>query len=527
MNFSTPKFNAAVTQFKAFCPGHEELFRFGQFYVTKRTTNALIAQVEAELRSNTRFLFLAPDQLENTIKFFRTKLSKKIDDISVPEITAMLDLIEVGGDMALIRAMFALSPADAVHAQEDFTALWSRPDIAGSPLFSQSSPTFGKAKAAFKLELDKCFQVLRAFARQLLKKRGIANLPQALAISDGAIGGAFLKETALAAGTNVGQQTVKYRSPAALGTVMTRMKAAIDAGAFVHCGVSSGARHEHSKFPQPEHHILVFAHDTLSGQDAFLFWDPDASHSNIASTPWGNGFGVLFGTAGHLSTAFDDGDLLAIERDGTKTATFGDHLNDPLRHCYQVYSVQTLPLPATVRIHAKLLDLPSRSTYDQMLHNAVMVYAAHGVEIIEESREILTSLDDADIDRLHTVFVGDARIGEPTADVTELHDRLRSRGRDFGVDPAPNDVVIAVVHNLVPANRGSSSHPPEKPGALLSASLAGEWTLAHEIGHLLGLDHVADADHLMLVSTNAFADAFPRLTDDEIAAILESPLART
>ena len=52
MTFSTPKLEAAVAQFKALCPGHSGMFRFGNFYVRRRTTNDLFAQIKAELKSN-------------------------------------------------------------------------------------------------------------------------------------------------------------------------------------------------------------------------------------------------------------------------------------------------------------------------------------------------------------------------------------------------------------------------------------------------------------------------------------------
>lgn len=528
MNFSTPKFESAVKEFKALCPGHEQLFRFGQFYVTRRTLADLIGQIEVELRSNIRFLHTPeeppPAELNNLIKFFKTKLNKAVSEISVVEITSMLDLIEVGGDMAAIRAMFVPSPNDRVNAQKEFTEVWSTPDIGSAPTFTTSPASLGKALAASQLEKDRCFQVLRAFARKLLKKRGITNLPPAVTISDGMIAGAFVFPPDTVPATEVPQRTIKYGSPTALAAAMIRMKEALKKDAYVHCGVLSGALHEHSKFPQPEHHIIVFAHDTINGQDAFLFWDPDAAHTNIASTKWGEGFGVLFGTAGRLSTAFDDGDLVAIETNKNEGKTFGNHHNEKVRHCYQVYSLQTLPLSKTLRLHVKLLELPSRSTFDQMLHNTVALYAAHDIEIIEASREILTPLDGTDLGRFQTIFVGESRIGEPTADLTDLHDTLRSRGRDFGVEPAPSDVVVAFVRNLVPANRGCSNHPLEMPGVVVSASVAGEWTLAHEIGHLLGLEHVLDTNHLMFESTVSIANLPPALTDDDLATIIASPL---
>ena len=41
MGFSTPKFNAAVASLKSLCGAHEELFKYGQFYVTGHTIDDL------------------------------------------------------------------------------------------------------------------------------------------------------------------------------------------------------------------------------------------------------------------------------------------------------------------------------------------------------------------------------------------------------------------------------------------------------------------------------------------------------
>ena len=307
------------------------------------------------------------------------------------------------------------------------------------------------------------------------------------------------------------------------------MKAAIDAGGFVHCGVLSGALHEHSKFGSPEHHILVFAYDSIDGQDAFLFWDPDAAKSNIASTKsaanpqgWGEGFGVLFSRMGRLTTAFDDADLAAIDRH-EKAKTFGDHTNETLRHCYQVYQLFTLPMRAAVKLHVKVLQPPVHASVDDMLNNAIAVFAARGVEVLEVSREILET-PGTDMDKFQTLYIGEGK--EATDEVVELHETLRADGRDFGVQPTDQEMVVAFVRTLVPASLGCSNHAPEKPGAVISSALAGEWTLAHEIGHVVGLDDVADETRLMFRSTAEIAPLPPALSDEDLATILDSPLVQ-
>jgi hypothetical protein len=66
----------------------------------------------------------------------------------------------------------------------------------------------------------------------------------------------------------------------------------------------------------------------------------------------------------------------------------------------------------------------------------------------------------------------------------------------FRDNAEPDDLVIYFVRTLVPSQAGCAVHPPEKPGAIVSASLGTEWALAHEIGHVLGLEHVECIDRL-------------------------------
>ena len=59
------------------------------------------------------------------------------------------------------------------------------------------------------------------------------------------------------------------------------------------------------------------------------------------------------------------------------------------------------------------------------------------------------------------------------------------------------------------------------------ASYASEWTLAHEIGHVLGLFHVNDNHRLMTgLGTANIVDPPPDLVVSEIAAMAASGLLR-
>jgi len=526
LNFATPKFNKAVEDLKALCGTHTQLFRYGQFYVTRRTMDDLLGQITADLSANLRFA-LTPVQLANTIAFFKAKLSKAAMDVDVAGIMDMLNLIEVNGDMAAIRAMFGATKQDAAHVRSEFNDVWSNTNISSAPLVSGSPASLGKAQAASKLEKDRCFQVLRAFAAKLLKKRGVAPLPPTVILSELAVAGATPKQTAPGVpGSHdvaevIARETLVYAQPATLGKAAVRMRAALDAGGFVHCGVLSGARHERSVFPNPEHHILVFAYDTIDGEDAFLFWDPDTAHSNISATTWGSGFGVLFSRTGRLCTGVDDADLADIER--TKdVSNEGDHLRDTRRHSYQVYSLQTLPFAASLKVHVKVLSQPAHSSVDDMLNRTVGYFAMNGLEILELSHEIIET-PGTELDRFQMLYVGGDPDGEASADITDLHTTLREP-RDFGVTPDATEVVIAFVDSMVPAQRGCSVHPLEQPGVIISSKHATEWTLAHEIARVLGLlSSVAPGD-LTYRSTESIGEEVPELSDDNLEALLTSPL---
>ena len=531
MNFNTNKLDQAVTDFKALFGTHTEMFEYGQFYVTERTLADLRKVIEAEIRGNLRFQFAMPAQLEGTVAFFKNQLSVGIDKIDVGVINAMLDNLERDGDLAAIRRLLKPTAEDKANAKRDFDALWNNSVIPTSPLYPASEASLGKARAASLLENDRCFQVVRSMSEKVLKARAVASLPAGVSFATGALGGAIPVETSPASGDQVAQQTLNYMVPAQLASGLVRMKRALDAGGQVHCGVLSGAQHDHSKFPQPEHHVIVIAHDQIDGRDAFLFWDPDAVNSNIESAHWGRGFGVLLGSASRLSTAIDDADLKAIDRrprlaGGIGNSEFGNHSGEPHRHCYQVYFVQTLPMAARVKLHTKVLGSPKRASIDDMLFNATGLFAEHDIELLERSRDVIATMD-SELGRFQTIYTGDGQADEPTTDVSELHTALRADAADSGVQPDPGDIIVAVVDQLVPAAQGCNQYPVEQPGIILSSALASPWALAHELGHVLGLDDQAEPTSVMFAASDPGAeDDPPTLSDADAATILASPLAQ-
>ena len=131
-----------------------------------------------------------------------------------------------------------------------------------------------------------------------------------------------------------------------------------------------------------------------------------------------------------------------------------------------------------VRLHIKIatpID-PSVPTIDQMANAMRLVYGNSGIGVIIKSTENL-NLFDVDID------VGNGGISN---ELIQLFNNTNNVGN--------NEIVVYIVRTVLSGGdtwNGWSNHPTGKPGVVLAGGLDGAsiWTLAHEIGHVLGLPH--------------------------------------
>ena len=86
-----------------------------------------------------------------------------------------------------------------------------------------------------------------------------------------------------------------------------------------------------------------------------------------------------------------------------------------------------------------------------------------------------------------------------------------------------NDVVAYFVRSTNPSFNGCAAHPANRPSAVV-ASIASEWTLGHEVGHVLGLAHVTPTDRLMMGGgTNNITNPPPDLIASEVQTMDNSP----
>jgi hypothetical protein len=119
-------------------------------------------------------------------------------------------------------------------------------------------------------------------------------------------------------------------------------------------------------------------------------------------------------------------------------------------------------------------------------------------------------------------------VGDCDGSPTEEQEDLFANRNDAG----PDDLVVYIVQTLQGGAGnfvGCATHPDDQPGAAIVQNAA-NWLLAHEIGHVLDLDHVdttpaTNADFLMWPNT-AWTNVPPDLTADEVETILDSDFTR-
>ena len=165
----------------------------------------------------------------------------------------------------------------------------------------------------------------------------------------------------------------------------------------------------------------------------------------------------------------------------------------------------------TVRVHAKVLTAPNIPVAT-MLQRMRDVYASVGIAVEHASTENLN------LPNLNDVDVGSCTRGNTTAEQNALFGNRNNAGA--------NDVVVYFVRSTVPPFNGCAAHPAGQPGAVVAQG-ATQWTLGHEVGHVLGLSHVNDNDRLMTGNgTGNITNPPPDLIGSETTTMLGSALTQ-
>jgi hypothetical protein len=164
-------------------------------------------------------------------------------------------------------------------------------------------------------------------------------------------------------------------------------------------------------------------------------------------------------------------------------------------------------LVPTVRFHAKVLTAPNVAV-DTMVQRMREVYGGIGIGVQFVSTENLN------LPALNDVDVGACTLGNTTGEQNQLFGNRNNAGAD--------DVVVYFVRSTVPPFNGCAAHPAGQPGAVVAQG-ATQWTLAHEVGHVLGLFHVNDNDRLMTGNGTAnITNPPPDLVTGEVTTMVGS-----
>ncbi|MFJ8596611.1 tachylectin-related carbohydrate-binding protein [Streptomyces sp. NPDC093598] len=260
---------------------------------------------------------------------------------------------------------------------------------------------------------------------------------------------------------------------------------------------------------KPDGDLQWYRHDGWKKGTAH--WTAGAGGNRI-SGGWDIYDKVFSGGEGVIYGIKPDGDLQWYRHDGWKKGTAhwtagagGNRISGGWDIYDKVFSGDTY-VP-TVRLHAKILTAPNVAVTDAVARMSE-VYATAGIKVE------LASTENLDLPALNDLDMGECVMGTVTEEQTQLFAN-RNNAR-------PNDVVVYFVRSTVPPSNGCAAHPAGRPGAVVAQG-ATQWTLGHEVGHVLDLLHVDNNDRLM--TGNGTADITnppPDLVSDELQTMVDS-----
>lgn len=172
------------------------------------------------------------------------------------------------------------------------------------------------------------------------------------------------------------------------------------------------------------------------------------------------------------------------------------------------------PGPRIVTLHAKLIDEPTHDLDDQ-IRAMNDVFAAS--EITVELASVEDLVEEENVEEFRDLEVGECRSGI----VTDEQARLFREVRD---NVEADEVCLYWVRTTVPDLAGCAAHPDGLPSFVVTRA-ASPWTLAHELGHVLGLIHVNDSDNLMFTPTADITNPPPDLTQNQVVIMRSSEWA--
>ncbi len=172
------------------------------------------------------------------------------------------------------------------------------------------------------------------------------------------------------------------------------------------------------------------------------------------------------------------------------------------------------PVNRRVAVHTKIV-VPPPLSLARMFQGMRTVYAARGIEVEWASDEQLTVPEETEIVQLGGAGCRSTNVLSDEQLSLFAHRRFAGEG----------EIVAYFVEATDPITNGCSMHPFGRPGTIIT-SIATEWTLAHEIGHVLGLKHVIDDLNSLMTKdgTANITNPPPDMSPAEVQQLKTSPM---
>lgn len=258
-------------------------------------------------------------------------------------------------------------------------------------------------------------------------------------------------------------------------------------------------------------------------------WHPNSGHVIDRSLDWRNMKFVFGGVAdiggfGHVIMAVDKDDNLFWSKYTGQGE--GPEINWDFNSGTCIGRVPFVKATHSVVVHFKSLFPLSGERISwireqfQAMHE---LFAQGGIAVYKGTMEDLSNIPN--LEELRVISVGECRrFDEPSQEIIELF-----KNRNY---VGSNELVVYIVDYLITSTghgAGCANHPIGKPGAIVGNYGSGgfRWMVAHEVAHVLGLDHTSNQDNLMYEGGVQFVTNLPpNLTDTDYNKLHASPFCR-